>query len=338
LKYSPWFAAGVTAWVGLGFAAFCFLLCRFLPTRPPNGFLETLGQSVVGMLWGLSLPGSMFVQQCLPKMPEKLVSWHWAVFALVPVLVVLSFVVASDVLQRRTFAVVGGKGEIVSANESHRASHGLVGVPLFLAVIVGRAVLIVGALALFQFVFFFWISSTAEFARWWRDGNPAFGTQVVSITLIFASICGETVGLRALRTLPLSTQKSVALLLAAPVALGFVGAIFSSRLGGRGALESEWLVSYTAQAIALAGFGSLALATVLHVASGWRIAVLIGVALLPSMGFSFIAESPLALVFIGAATLLGGAALLHRGLRKSSAFYQPRRMFGMTVGQPVAVR
>jgi hypothetical protein len=41
---------------------------------------------------------------------------------------------------------------------------------------------------------------------------------------------------------------------------------------------------------------------------------------------------------IGLVTGCAGFALLIRGLRKSSAFYRPRGFFGMTPGQPTAVR
>jgi hypothetical protein len=335
LNFSPWFAAGVTAWVGLGFAAFCFLLCRFLPTRPPNDLLETIAQSIVAMLWGLSMPGSMLLLQFLPKMPEQLAPWHWVIFALVPVCVVLSFVAAPDVLQRRTFAIVAGKKKIAAADKGHSASHGLVGVPLFLAVVVGRGVAMIILMVTLQLIMF-------EFMSGWRDsgphGNPMFVGQIVGFALLFASLCGEWAGLRVLRTLPLSTAKLAGLLLCAPVAFGIVAAVFSSVWGGIGDSSAPMIGNFVAQAVAIAGLGSLAMAISLHVTSGLRILVLIVTAMLPAAAFIFLAKWPLVFVLIGGAAFIGGTALLHRGLCKSSVFYQPRRMLGMTIGQPVAVR
>jgi hypothetical protein len=276
----------------------------------------------------------MLLLQFLPKMREQLAPWHWVVFALVPVCVVLSFVAAPDVLQRRTFAIVSGKKKIAAADEGHSTSRGLVGVPLFLAVIVGRWFLIVTSIAAMQLIAF-------GFMTGWKltyRSDSGLTAQVVGLALICASLCGEWVGLRVLRTLPLSTAKLVGLLLCGPVAFGIAAAFFSSLWGGIGDASAPVPVNLAAQAVALAGLGSLALAISLHVASGLRILVMISTTMLPAAAFVFLAKWPLALVFVGVIAFLSGTALLHRGLRKSSVFYQPRRMLGMTIGQPVAVR
>jgi hypothetical protein len=52
--YSPWFAAAIQVWVGLGFAGFCFLLGSCLPTRPPEGLWESIGQCSLAVFGALN--------------------------------------------------------------------------------------------------------------------------------------------------------------------------------------------------------------------------------------------------------------------------------------------
>jgi hypothetical protein len=60
--------------------------------------------------------------------------------------------------------------------------------------------------------------------------------------------------------------------------------------------------------------------------------------IIPGMAIQFAVKYTLLMGGIGLVAGSVGFALLIRGLRKSSAFYRPRGFFGITPGQPTAVR
>jgi hypothetical protein len=61
-------------------------------------------------------------------------------------------------------------------------------------------------------------------------------------------------------------------------------------------------------------------------------------AAIPSSAVLFIPQFPIGILLGGGASLATAHLLLVRGLRKSSAFYQPRSFFGINIGQQLVGR
>ncbi len=337
-NYTPWFAAAIAGWVGFGTVAFLFLICRFLPTGPPKDGFEATGRGIIGALWGFSMPAAMMFPIFLPKTPDALRPWHGALFLLVPVFVVVSYFAAQDLMQRRTSPMVGGQMPVNIA--AHASSHrrGLTGIPLFISTIVGRGLMMIALIGLSQVLIFGFMFPRTGISATPGNGNPILVAQIVGFAIMFATILVELAGLRALRTLPLSSARLTALLLVAPVAFAALAAGFSCGFGGVGDPARHPVFNFAAQTLAIAGTGSLVLAISLRITSSLRILVVMAAFIVPMAGFGFAAKSPIALALGGLVMLMGGAALLHRGLRKSNACYQSRRMFGLQIGQPMPMR
>jgi hypothetical protein len=162
--------------------------------------------------------------------------------------------------------------------------------------------------------------------------------QVSLMGMMIGATVAESVGMRALRALPLSTVKLALLLSIIPWTGAFSGAVFSAVFcrGGDPAL-SIW-VNLGAQSLALCGWAILAFSITLHISSSARLFVLMLLSIIPGMAIQFAVKYTLLMGGIGLVAGSVGFALLIRGLRKSSAFYRPRGFFGMTPGQPTAVR
>ena len=318
----PWFTAAVQAWTALGYLGLCFLLAMHLPTRPPQGILEKIGQGIVGGLWGISIPAVMFLFPLLPTNPAAVALWHQVLFVATPICVVLSYFAAPEMTHRRTFLFGAKPGPRPSSEAPVRASR-FTGVALYAFHFNLQMLAVVGLMALFQAAFMRWVFGQATMQ------SPGFGIQYAMFTIYIAAITTEAVGLRVLRMLPLSTMQLTGLLLSNSLSAGLgVAAIVSFWLGLG---DPAWprLVNFATLMVAFTGCGAFALAIMLHIASSARLFVCMLFAIVPSaLSVTFAAH--------GVWIALGGAALnalafflIHRGLRKSSVFYLPRRMFGI---------
>ncbi len=334
--FSPWFAAGVQLWIGFGFAALCFLLACALPNRQPEGVWETISASVVGALWGLSIPGITFVLPLMPRTPAATHGWHWAVFASVPFLVTLSYLAAPDLIRRRT-TVVAAKRPRREVGERPESRGGLTGIPLWLGTFGLRSALMIGAIACTQYFFLRLFTGRSTAPNGIHSSHYLAPMQIAMFAIMLSAISVEWSNLRTLRTLPLSRTGLAGLLLAIPVGNGFVAAVLVTLFSGGGASGVPAVVNIAAQMLYCAGLGALAVAGVLHVASGFRLLIVMA-AVIPASGFALGLHLPLVLALSGALALLIAWLLIARGLRKSSAFYQPRSFFGVNIGQPSAVR
>ena len=328
--FAPWFSAGISAWVGLGYAAFCFLLCIALPNRPASSQLESIWQGVFGGLWGLSFSGPMLFMFALPKNPGAIQPWHWVLFALVPVLLVLSFIGAPDMMARRMFALSAAGKTAASAVPTERG--GLTGIPLLLGSVLGRTLLLLVLIVGMQMLVARFLSHGAA------KNNPINSIQIVAFAMIFSSIAGELVGLRVLRVLPLSTRQLALLLLFIPVFFGILCGAVLTVASTNPVPPASALVHFLARASVIAGAGTLALSTSLHIASSARLFVLMTFVCIACYTVAFVPDSPLGFFACGSAGIVLGCIVMMRGLRNSSAFYQARSYFGMNIGQQLVGR
>jgi hypothetical protein len=334
VKQAPavWFAAGVQAWVALGYAGFCFFLMQWAPTRPADNLTENVQQGVFGLLWGVSMPGIAFLFPNLPRSPDAIVSWHWAIFVAAPVFVALSFFSAAELVRRRMF-VTAVKTRPQAAAGSLAISSGLTGIPLFVVNFAGRIVMMVALIACLQIVVLQWMSQGNA-----PGNNPAMEMQVSLMGMMFGAVTAESIGMRALRTLPLSTPKLALLLSLIPWAGAFTSAVFSAVVCRAGDPALSIWANVAAQSLALCGWVTLAFAITLHISSGGRLFVLMLLVMIPGITLQFAVKYTVPIAAFGLVAGIAGFALLVRGLRKSSAYYRPRGFFGMTPGQPTAVR
>lgn len=329
---APWFAAGVQAWVALGYAGFCFFLMQWAPTRPAENLAENVQQSVFGLLWGISMPGIAFLLPNLPRSPDAIVSWHWAILVAAPVFVALSYFSAAELVRRRMF-VAEVKTRPQAADGSLAISSGLTGIPLFVVNFAGRIVMMVALIACVQIVVLQWMSQGNA------PGNqPAMGMQVSLMGMMLGAVIAESVGMRALRALPLSTPQLALLLSLIPWTGALTGAVFSAGVCGAGDPALSAWSNLAAQSLALCGWVTFAFAVTLHISSGGRLFVLLLLVMIPGVTLQFAVKYTVLISAVGLVAGIAGFALLIRGLRKSSAFYRPRGFFGMTPGQPTAVR
>lgn len=336
-----WFYAAVSWWVALGYGAFTFLLCVALPTRPPLEGWEKVKATLVSLGWGFSMPGCMILGQVLPKTPDAIQTWHWWLFASVPVWLWLSYV-ASPALARRRLASPATASTPGSMPEKD-AGGGLTGLPLLIRNMVTRNVAIMTLMLLAQVVMVHFISS----------GRPVHygmvGTQLPLFVLIFSSMNAESLNLRSLRMLPMSTAKLAGTLLSVPlvmsVAIGVIMTIlsrmqysemsFSEHIGDP---SRSIFMNFFAFAFSFMGLSSLLMVSMLHFNSGLRFLIFAPVVMVASLTLSFAGGWLTTFLLAGVAMTLLAIVLLQRGLRRSQAFYQPRRvpgsMGGHALGQP----
>ena len=328
---SLWFGMAVQSWVAFGYAGFCFLLVLWLPTRPAEDVLEMIAQGVVGALWGLSIPSLIFILPNLPKSPAAIAPWHLAVFAAAPICFVLSFFAAPAMAQRRML-VVAAKTKPRPDSAPAPQEAGLRGVALFVVTFVVRFVGVIICIAIGQNVILRLILGGHS------PADHAMDIQLVSIAIAFSIFTGEAIGMRTLRALPLSTVRLALLLSLLPWLAGLTAAAYTALWSGAGDPALPPLLNFAGQAAAFAGLGALAQTITLHITTGARLLVIFGLAVVPAAMFAMFPTHTAIFAIIGLVAGAPAFVLLMRGLRKSNAFYQPRRIFGMAVGQSIAVR
>ena len=324
----PWFVMWVQALAGLGISSLCFLLATLLPTRQPANLLETLGQALIGLCWGVLFPGSLFLMQALPKTMAAVHPWHWALAAAVPVLILLSLLTAPEMLMRRSSPVVAP----VARKGGDTSRRGITGIPFYLLQFGGRMALLLFAMAAIQVV-----ALRLIFGHSGSMGAP-FHVQIVMMALLFGIILSDLAGVRSLRTLPLSTLHLTLLLLSLPIIAGLVAGLIVVLFFPGGHAEVLPITRMLLIALVVSGFGSLSLALMLRITSGYRMVIMIFLGIVPAalteIGFRY----PVSLASASLVAGFAGFALVLRGLRRSSAVYQPKTFFGNVAGQPFGMR
>lgn len=329
-RFDPWFVSAAAAWIGLGYSALCYLLCIGLPTRPANSTVESIQQSVFGALWGLSMSAPMLFMFILPKNAGVILPWHWVAFAAVPVLVVLSFMAAPEMAERRTSVAIGGRVPAPASRDRQRG--GLTGIPLVFASIMSSPLLFLLLVASIQ------ILIAAYAGRPSIVTNPSNFGQIMVFAIAFGVGAVESTGLRMLRALPLSTRQLALLLLSIPATLGLICGTLMSVLSSLYEPSPSFWLDLGARSAVVAGAGGLALVASLHINSLARLVPLIFFALVPIFAVMAVPQFPLLVLLGGIVSLAAACALLERGLQKSPTFYRPRRAFGVNFGQPFSAR
>jgi hypothetical protein len=328
--FDPWFVAAVNVWISLGYAAFAFLLWSALPTAAARTPGETIWQGFIGACWGLSMAAPMLFMFILPKTVAAVTGWHWLLFALVPVLVLISYLAAPDVVERRSTVVKAAR--LLPDAAPVPTTGGLTGAPLLVTMVVFRTLALLVLMAVVQILVLRFIGGAfhrgpGEVTAVTRSAFVQFGAMAV----LFISTGSFGLEMRSLRVLPMSTARLAVVLLNIPAALAVAAAILISGFIAFSGGSAPGFVTFLAYVSIIAGAGALALAASLHIASGWRIVPLLLCPALASIALMFVAGHALPLAMVGAGTLAVAAWLLVRGLRRSSAFYQPRGFFGMTL-------
>lgn len=334
--FDPWFVAVVNVWISLGYAAFAFLLWSALPTTAARTRGETILQGCIGACWGLSMSAPMLFMFILPKTVAAVTGWHWLLFALVPVLALLSYVAAPDVVERRSTVVKAAR--VLPDAAPVPTTGGLTGAPLLVTMVVFRTLaglVLVSAVQMLvlRFIGGAFHRGAGEVAAVTRSAC----IQIGGMAVLLGAAVGFGLEMRSLRVLPMSTARLAALLLSIPAALAVASALligFFIALGG-GAFPGR--ATFVAYAFIIAGAGALSIAAFLH-ASGWRIVPLMLCPALTSVALMFVPGHELPLGMAGAATFAVAAWWLMRGLRRSSTFYRARGLFGLMLGPAASTR
>lgn len=211
--FAPWFAAAVGAWFSLGYAAFNFLICLALPTRLPGTLLQKTTASFMVMLLIFAQSGPMFMSFILPYNPGMMASWHWALFALVPILVVLSWYAAPVMVARRLRAI-RGMAIGTAAAASPDPGGGLTGMRLLLA----RILMLSGFCAAFNALTI--VSIVPDFGNLDQDGLWIIVSFLALNSFFLCGLANADQDLRVLRSLPLSTARLAIIRMIEPLATG----------------------------------------------------------------------------------------------------------------------
>ena len=168
--------------------------------------------------------------------------------------------------------------------------------------------------------------------------NPSIVMQIIMMGLMLGTLTTEAIGLRGLRTLPLSTPRLAVLVSLITWTAALTSAAFTALWCRMGDPALPTWQNFAGQSLALFGWATLALAATLHVSSSGRVFFLMLFVAVPAGCLSFLQTHTALFAMIGVVSGVIGFALIVRGLKKSAAFYRPRVFFGMTPGQPSAVR
>lgn len=332
---SPWFNGAVQWWVGLGYGAIVFLVCTALPTRPPVTPWETFQGMVVGACWGVAIPGSLFLGRWLPKSLSEVTLGHEIMLGSVPLWLIVSGV-AAPLMATRRLSGMGAKAITLppAVVQSSAADRGKIsGLSFLVRNQIVRHTLLLAALLSIQVVVFQWMTGG-------KPGGSAFmGAQTPMYVLMFSAMSQETLNLRSLRMLPISTFRLAAVLLVVPLVLS-VGtslllATFSQTPApageftpGLGDPAFSFAVNFTAFATGLMGLSSLLLVVMMHIQSGWRLGALMLATVISGATFMLGAASLVWFFCVGLTLCVVSFVWLMHGLRRSSAIYRPRQMMG----------
>ena len=309
---TPWFSLAAVLWFGVGLSALIFLM----PIKPRHTYLGKLMAVPGRMLWALATPLCVFVATRLPRTPEAMQPWQWALAAFVPVLLCISYWAAPRVLDPISEPTLTRS----SCEEGpQRAASGSRGLSLFLLTMHGRLIAISVAIVAL-------IISLAHL----RGGVPktiptGYASMLLGLAMFLPTGLMETVNLRMLRILPLRSRQLMALLLSLPTLQGvIVGPLLVWGLGLSSGHLPLWQDVLCAT-LYISGGGAAMLTLACHISSGWRV-YLYTLPMVLMIPLSHLSAFPLHewQGIFGSLTLVISALAMQRGLWRSAAFYRPR--------------
>ncbi|MES2505769.1 MAG: hypothetical protein V4599_03640 [Verrucomicrobiota bacterium] len=319
---APWFSLAVVTFLGTGLSALMFLIWRFILPRKPETKMEWAVTVPCGTLWGLMIPGCFMLRLQLPGTPAEAQTWQWIVLALIPPLVAFSYVQAGKVTQSRLKVAAHTQAPApVNAITPASGSRGLL---LFLLTLHGRLL----TLLLF-FASTFWAlrlwrgrTITAEEARQIND-------QLVITMMVVPAVVADWFSLRMLRSVPLSTRRLTLALLSVPIMLGLLAASQTALTGAAFFPNSQLGMESLNAALVTAGVSATLLTFNSYVGSSWRFVIMLLPLSIMVAGTLTPDRSAPWMSAIGGLMLLASAHFLQRGFWHGSAYYRPRRAFGL---------
>lgn len=322
---SPWFTMAAVLWLGLGLSALCFLIISAHFGRQVKTNIEQ-GWAFLGTISMVMLMMACFIVPLkLPHAPEEMLPWQWLIGALIPLLVMASYL-ASLRLSLWSKSPMPNMSHLslswMGKNGSGKVSSVSTGLFLLLKTLNGRVLGMMLTVALVSCVLYPWVTGRSGNAHYTRQSVM----QVLAIALVFSAVVSDQISLRMLRSMPLSTRHLSLCLLSVPILQGLIMAPFMVWLAGMvSGLYPQWLDAVTL-AVFIAGLGSFMLTFMCHFTSLWR--WVIGIPPLILMPFEIL-ESPRFfpwLLPLGCVLLVGAFLWLQRGFWRSANYYKHDRI------------
>lgn len=323
--FEPWYELAVGAWVGLGYAALYFLIDPVETGSPPSTVLKKIAAFFKMMLMISGLFGPMFLSFVLPRNPGMMVAWHWTLFALVPVLALVSWVVAPVLVQRRTQGL-GGPQNGVQASPATETGGGLAGMKLLLVNLLKPS--------LYFPVFLipaYLIGGTGAHNDEQITRIIAFFFYIFTVSLYAAIVNSHD--LRVLRALPLSTARLAGLRLVVPLGNGLGSALVITVLSHSDQNWAETALVFLTLALTIGG--GLAFAWSCHGRFSKGISFLAGLPGYALASLVFLVSVKTAPLFLAVSTsaLVASYLLLKHILRRTEVYHHQHRFTETTIAR-----
>lgn len=323
-----WFRAAASWWLALGYGAFLSLLSLTFPTRQAVTVGERFGAALAALSWGFSAFGGLWLLRLMPRQSADLEPTHWVWLGVVPLLVILSFLAAPTAVKRR---LQRGNSESLALAEQKQETlnaRALTGMSLLVVKMQSTTVgvYLSGLVAV-------WVASLVSGRFHQALASQTMDRVTVMFVVLICFLIPDTVNVRMLRIMPISTARLTALLLMAPIIIGLLSAGAATFMGFSGDPQLPLWVNRSSQAVAVTGLGIFMLAVSLNLSTALRYFTMIVLIMLTSASVEFLPSHPLPCLVLGSAAILGSSFWVFQGLKRSFKPYRPRQVYGQSWGQ-----